>query len=119
MTQPTFEVSAELRLLAEKSVEEARKGFEGFMAAAQSTRSNFEGAANRLRASSNDAASRVASFTEDNIRAAFDHAEKLVRAKNAEEAFALQLEFARSQIAMFQERMKELYTAVQVSVKNK
>jgi phasin len=119
MAQHTFEIPVELRSLAEKSVEEARKAFEGFMEAAQSARSNLEGTTSRLQAGSKDAGAKAVNFAEDNMRAAFNHAEKLVRAKDPEEILSLQLEFARSQVAMFQEQMKELGASIQSAVKNK
>lgn len=118
MVQPTFEVPTELRTLAEKSVDEARKAFESFMEAAQTARSNFEGTATKLHAGTKDAGGKAAGFAEENIRAAFAHAEKLVRAKDAEEVISLQLEFARAQISQFQEQMKELTAAIQGAVKH-
>jgi phasin len=117
MPQHPFEVPAELRTLAEKSVDEARKAFEGFMEAAQAARTNFEGTTSKLQAGTKDAGSKAASFAEENIRAAFSHAEKLVRAKDAEEMLALQLEFARTQMAQFQGQMKELGATIQSVVK--
>ena len=113
MVQQSFEIPSELRSLAEKSVDEARKAFEGFIDAAQTARSNFEGATTKFQSGTKDAGSRAVNFAEENIRAAFQHAEKLVRAKDPEEFLSLQFEFARSQMALYQEQIKELGNAIQ------
>jgi hypothetical protein len=42
---PNFEIPAEMRQMAEQSVEQAKKAFDGFIAAAQQAVSNFEGQA--------------------------------------------------------------------------
>jgi len=113
MASRSFEIPAELRTFAEKSVDEARKAFEGFIEAAQTARSNLEGATSTLQAGTKDATSKAVNFAEENVRAAFDHAEKLVRAKDPEEFLSLQLDFARGQIAQYQAQIKELGTAMQ------
>jgi phasin len=108
MASQTFEIPAELRTLAEKSVDEARKAFEGFIEAAQATTSNIEGATNKLQAGTKNVSTKALTFAEENLRAAFDHAEKLVRAKDPEEILNLQFEFARAQMGLLQEQIKEL-----------
>lgn len=107
MVQQSFEIPPELRSLAEKSVDEARKAFEGFIDAAQTARGSLEGATNKLPGF------KAVNFAEENMRAAFQHAEKLVRAKDAEEFFSLQFEFARNQMALYQQQIKELGNAMQ------
>jgi phasin len=103
-----FEIPVELRNLAQKNVDQARKAFEGFVEAAQTATKNFEGNANKLRADTRDINAKALGFAEENLRGAFDHAEKLVRAKDSEEFIALQFEYARTQLALFQDQSKEL-----------
>ena len=52
---PNYEIPAEMRDFAEKSVEQARKAIDGFMGAAQKTVDTFEGSANTVQASAKDA----------------------------------------------------------------
>ncbi len=61
-----------------------------------------------MTSSASDATRRTLSFAEQNITAAFDHAQKLLRAKDLQEAFQLQSDFARAQFAAIQGQMKEL-----------
>jgi len=48
------------------------------------------------------------SFAENNVNAAFDLAQKLVRTKDVNEILALQSEFGKSQMAAMQAQVKEL-----------
>ena len=58
-------------------------------------------------------------FAEANVRAAFDHAQKLVKAKDMQEVMALQSEYVKAQIAALQEQAKEIGTIVQQTAKPK
>jgi phasin len=115
MSSSPFEIPSEMRDFAERSVDQARKAFEGFLSVAQKTAGVAEGApgaAPGVKAIS----AHVLSYTEQNVNAAFDLAHKLVRAKDPQEAFALQTEFVKSQLAALQTQAKELGTAFQKSL---
>jgi phasin len=95
--------------LAEKNVEQARGAFLGFIGAAQKATD----AAETLPSSAKDAMTKAMSFAENNVNAAFDLAQKLVRAKDVSEVLALQSEFAKSQMAAMQTQTKELGAVAQ------
>lgn len=103
-----YEVPAEMRDFAEKSVEQARKAFDGFLGAAHKAVDTLQGSTTSMQASATNATKRTLSYAEQNIAAAFDHAQRLVRASDVQEAMRLQAEFARSQFAAMQAQMKEL-----------
>ena len=63
-----------------------------------------------------DAMTKATSFAEDNVKAALDLAQKLVRAKDVQEILALQTAFAKSQIAVMQTQAKELGAMAQEPV---
>ncbi len=65
-------------------------------------------AAETLPSSTKDAIAKAMSFAENNVNAAFDLAQKLVRTKDVNEILALQSEFAKSQMAAMQAQVKEL-----------
>ena len=98
--------------LAEKSVEQARGAFLGFIGAAQKATD----AAETLPSSAKDAMAKAMSFAENNVNAAFDLAQKLVRAKDVNEVLALQSEFAKSQMAAMQTQAKELGAVAQDAI---
>lgn len=116
MTNPQFEIPNDLRDLAERSVEQARKAFEGFMTAAQRTAGAAEEAASTTQSSAKSVSAHVLAYTEQNLNATFDLAQKLVKAKDPQEALALQSEFLKSQLAALQSQAKELGSIVQKSV---
>jgi hypothetical protein len=58
----------------------------------------------------------VLSYTERNVNAAFDLAQKLVKAKDPQEAMALQSEYLKTQLAVLQEQAKEFGSVVQKSL---
>ena len=114
MTNSPFDVPNDLRDFAERSVEQARKAFEGFLAVAQRT----AGAAGDTpgTAGVKSVATHVLTYTEQNVNAAFDLAGKLVRAKDPQEIFALQSEYLKSQLAALQTQAKDFGAVIQKSV---
>ena len=106
-----FEVPAEMRKFAEQSVEQARHAFESFISAAQRTMADIEGRAQAARSGAMDVGGRAMTFAERNMAASFDFAQKLVRAKDAEEVIRLQTEYVRGQVQALNEQTKELAEA--------
>ena len=83
MTNSPFEVPNELRDFAERSVEQARKAFEGFLAVAQRTADAAGDAANTTQAGAKSVGAHVLAYAEQNVNAAFELANKVIRAKPA------------------------------------
>ncbi len=108
MSASPFDVPNDLRDFAERSVEQARKAFEGFLAVAQRTTGAAGDAASAGQGGAKSIASHVLGYTEQNVNAAFDLANKLVRAKDPQEYFALQSEYLKSQFPALQTQAKEL-----------
>jgi len=120
MTDPTYQIPTEVRDFAEKSVEQARKAFEGFAGAAQQALSAIEPPASAPFATgAKDVGAKAFSFAEANVKAAFDLAQKLVHAKNPQEVMELQAEFVKAQLGAIQEQTKELGAAIQKAATNK
>ena len=103
---PNYEVPAEMRDFAEKSVDQARKAFESFVGAARKTADTMQGSAEVARSSAQSVSARGFEYAEQN--AAFDFAKKLVRTKDMQEAVQLQAEFVRSQFAAMQSQAKDM-----------
>jgi len=115
MANSPFEVPVDLRDFAQKSVEQARKAFEGFVTVAQKTADAVDTAGAHARANAKSVGSQALSYAEQNVNAAFDHALKLVQAKDPQEALRLQTEYLKSQMATLQSQAKEIGTAIQAS----
>jgi phasin len=112
-----YEIPAEMRDFAEKSVEQARKAMDGFIGAAQKTVDTFEGSANTMQASAKDMTRKTFTYAEQNIAAAFEFAQKMVRAKDMQEAMQAQAEYVRSQFEAMQAQMRELGSSAQSAMK--
>ncbi len=116
MSNSPFEIPNDLRDFAERSVEQARKAFEGFLTVAQRASGVDVDATATPETGAKAVSAHVLSYTERNVNAAFDLAQKLVRAKDPQEALALQSEYMKAQLAVLQEQAKELGSIVQKSL---
>jgi phasin len=113
MTNAPFEIPIELRDFAERSVDQARKAFEGFVSVAQKAAGTVDGAAETTQNGVRSVTSQVFRFAEQNVNAAFDLAHKLVQAKDPQEAFALQSEYLKTQLNALQAQAKEIGALIQ------
>jgi phasin len=110
-----FEVPPEMRALAERSVEQAKKAFDDFIGATQRAVSTFEGQAAAAQAGAKDITQQAMSFAERNVDASFDLARKLVRAKDPEEVIRLHAEYVKAQIEALGEQARDLGEATRKS----
>ena len=111
MAEPKLEVPAELRELAEKTIEQAEKAFGMFFDAASKSVASMPGAGS-------DISKQALSFTEQNMKAAFEHARKLVHASDLQEAMRIQSEFLRSQFTSAGEHMRQISGQVMSAAKD-
>lgn len=103
-----FEIPAEMRAMAEKSVEQARQAFDSFVSAAKQAVTTAESHAKDAQTGAKEAGTLAMQFAERNMASSFDYAQKLVHAKDAQEVMALQAEYTKQQIAALTEQAKEL-----------
>jgi phasin len=108
-----FQVPEEMRTMAERSVTQTRQALESFLQAARRTAETMEQTSDKVQAGAKDMAQRTLSMAEQNIRTSLDYAERLVRAKDLQEAAQIQSEFVRSQVEAMQAQMKEFGSAAQ------
>jgi phasin len=103
-----FEIPAEMRAFAEKSVEQAKQAFGSFITAAQHAASTAHSQAANTQSGARQVGELAIGFTKRNIDSSFAFAEKLVHAKDSEEITALHADYVKSQIAALGEQAKEL-----------
>ena len=111
MIEPKLEVPAELRDLAEKTIEQAEKAFSMFFDAASKSIASVPGGGAEI-------SKQALSFTEQNMKAAFEHARKLVHATDLQEAMRIQSEFLRSQFTNAGEHMRHITGEVMSAAKD-
>jgi phasin len=101
MTEPKLEVPTELRDLAEKTIEQAEKAFGMFFEAANKSITSIPNPGTEM-------SKQALSLTQQNIKAAFEHARKLVHATDLQEAMRIQSEFLKSQFTNAGEHMRQI-----------
>jgi phasin len=111
MIEPKLEVPEELRDLAEKTIEQAEKAFGMFFDAANKSISSMPNPGTEM-------SRQALSLTEQNIKAAFEHARKLVHATDLQEALRIQSEFLRSQFTNAGEHMRQITGGVMAAAKD-
>jgi phasin len=105
MMEPKLEVPAEVRDLAAKTIDQAEKAFGMFFDAANKSVASIPAPASAV-------SKQALTFTEQNMKAAFDHARKLVHARDLNEAMQIQSEFLRSQFTNAGEHMRNISSGV-------
>jgi len=112
-----FEIPRDVRAFAEKSVEQAKQAFDGFISAAHQAVHALEGQAESARKGARHVTEKAMNFAEQNIARSFELAQQLVRAKDVQEVMHLQAEFIRSQMQVLTEQAKELGESAGQAVK--
>ena len=106
-----FEIPIEVRQLAEKSVDEAKRAFDNFVVATQKVSTSLEGQAAAAQSGSKEVHSKLRTFAERNVATCFEFAQKFVHAKNVQEVMQLQAELVKTQLQAISEQTTELADA--------
>ena len=111
MIQSKFEVPAELRSMAEKTIDQAEKAFDLFVDAANKSMESFTHPGTEM-------SKKALSLTEQNMKAAFDNARKIAHATDLQEAMQIQSEFLKSQFTNAGDQMKQISDGVMSATKD-
>jgi phasin len=111
MMEPKLEVPAELRELVEKTIDQTEKAFGMFFDAANKSVASMPTPGTEI-------SKQALSFTEQNLKAAFEHARKLVHATDLQQAMQIQSEFLRSQFTNAGEHMQQITGKVMSAAKD-
>ena len=103
-----FEVPPEMRAMAEKSVEQAKKAIDGFIAAARHAASTVDNQASAARFGAKEVGDLAMRYAERNIVSSFEFAQSLLRAKDVQEVMKLQSDYAKQQLTVLAEQAKDL-----------
>lgn len=103
-----FEIPPEMRAIAERSVEQARQAFEGFISAAHRAMTAFEGQAESARQGARDVTEKAMTFAEQNIASSFEFAQQLLHARDIQDVLRLQADYIKRQMQVLGEQAKEL-----------
>src|SRR5262245_2343895 len=112
---PNFEPPEELRDFAGRTVEQARRLSNGFFETARKATAGLNGAQFPSGVGAQNVIAKWLDYAEQNTNAGFDHAARLVRAKDIQQAMQLQAEVGRSQFAATQQQLQELGSGMQLA----
>jgi phasin len=107
----TMEVPPQIRELAERSVDQTEKALSSFMESASKSVAMVPGPMT-------DVAKHALAIAEANLKASFDHARKLLHAKDVNEVMQLQSEFLRYQFGAATEQFKQMTGATVTAAKD-
>lgn len=108
MQRTPFEIPDQMRDMADKSVEQAKKALGEYLDATQQAVAKAEGSARTVREGAAEVSRQALAFVEENVNASFDFAHRIVQARTVEEIAALQKEFLARQMAGLAEQGKSL-----------
>lgn len=111
-TPGAYEIPQEMREFADKSVEQARKAFDGFVGAAQRTVSAMDESGGSVQSSAQDVSRKAIAFAETNVAASFAYAQRLVQARDMSEVMEIQTRFLQEQMKAMEEQARELGEAL-------
>lgn len=103
-SQGNFEIPAEMRAFAEKSMEQAKQAFDSFCSATQKAVRTVD----QQAAGAKDVGELAMRFAERNVAASFAFAERLVRAKDSQEIMSLHADYVKGQISAFSDQTREI-----------
>jgi phasin len=108
VTDHRLEIPPEMRAFAEKSVEQAKHAFDGFLSAAHNAVNAFEGQAETARKGAKDVTEKAITFAQQNIASSFEFAQQLMAAKDVQEVLKLQADYVRNQMQVLTDQAREL-----------
>jgi phasin len=109
MNQPLdFEIPSSVRDLAAKSVEQTREAYNRFIEAARQANDVVLKSSDVFSTGAREINEKAVKFTEANLQAQFELAQRLVNAKDIKEAIEIQNQFARQQVEAYAQQAQEL-----------
>ncbi|MGO9547489.1 MAG: phasin [Rhodomicrobium sp.] len=106
--QMDFEIPASVRDLASKSVEQAREAYNRFLEASRQAHDVVAKSTDVIASGAREINEKAVKYTEANLQANFELAQRLVHAKDLKEALDIQSQFARQQMETFAQQAQEL-----------
>jgi len=98
----------EMRKFAEQSVQQAKKAFDDLMTATQKAVSTFEGHASSAQANALELQRKVVGYSERNVAASLEFAQKLMQARAPEDVMKLHADYVKAQVQTLTEQARDI-----------
>jgi phasin len=112
-------VPPEMRKFAEQSVQQAKRAFDELMSATQKAVTTFEGHASTAQTTALELQRKVVTYSERNIGASLEFAQKLLQAKSPTDAMNLHSEYVKSQMQTLSEQAQDIAQSAAKAAKPK
>ncbi len=103
-----FEIPSSVRDLASKSVEQAREAYNRFLDASRQAHEVVSKSTDVLATGAREINEKAVKYTETNLQANFELAQRLCNAKDLKEALEIQNQFARRQMETYAQQAQEI-----------
>ena len=107
-TTPQLQIPVEMRVMAARSIEQAKLAFQNYIRATQEAASTFEQRVEASQVGAQDVNKKAMSFALQNAISVFEFAQKIVHAKSVAEFIRLLNDFLQSQMQVLGEQVKDL-----------
>lgn len=107
-TTPQFEIADEMRVMTERSLEQAKQAFDNYMRATEKAVSLLETQVEANQRGGLDISKKAMGFAENNVRSAFEFANKIVQANDIQEVLRMQNLFVQAQMQVLREQVTSL-----------
>jgi hypothetical protein len=114
-----FEISPQVRELAEKNIDQARKFYDQWMEGISQLMNMWSATpAGEMVPGFDSLRERAIKFAKDNAEAAFTQAEKLAQAKDVQDLMTLQSHYAQAQMRSYATQAQELGRLMTAAMQN-
>lgn len=98
----------EMRSFAEQSVQQAKQAFDQLMSATQRAVSAFEGQTSSAKTNAREIQRKVFAYSERNVAASLEFAQKLLTANDPDAVMALHSDFVKAQMQALTEQARDI-----------
>jgi hypothetical protein len=112
ITSPQFDVPCEIRVVAQRSIEQAKLAFDSYMRVTRDASSTFEARVEESQVGVQEVKNKTMNFVLRNITLSFEFCQRFVQVKDAERLLRLLNDFIQSQMQIMSEQMKDLGLAL-------
>ena len=107
-TSPRFDIADDMRVAAERSVEQAKLAFDNYMRATEKAVSALEAQVEAGQRGALDISRKAMGFAESNVVSAFEFAHKIIQADDIEDVLRMQSQFVEAQMRVLREQVMGL-----------
>lgn len=108
MNDKPFEIPKSMRDAAEQSINQAKSAYDQFMDTSRKAQEMAEKSQGSMLSTAREIQQKSLAFASENTQAGFELAEKLVKARDFQEAMTIQSSFARQQMETYSSQAQVL-----------